>query len=267
MPITCPVQVHPVTEEEFKRLDHEVMRQAFASHNQLGRLCGEKVYQNDLTARMVAAGLKPLCKEVPVTVSHRDFRKTYYLDIIVGDTTVYELKAVSTLTGDHEKQILHYLLLLGGNRGKLVNFRTPSVQYQTVNAVLAPDEQRRYEIVANRWQDLDERNVLLRRTLTELMDEWGVFLELSLYEEALTFFLGGEHSVLRNLPLAREGIALGTQRVHLTTDSVGFKLTALTDPADHAESHLRRFLALTGLRALHSINFNRHRIELVTLVR
>ena len=70
----------------------------------------------------------------------------------------------------------------------------------------------------------------------------------------------------RNLPLAREGISLGTQRVHLTADNVGFKLTAVIDPADHVESHLRRFLALTGLRALQWINYNRHSIEFVTLV-
>jgi len=154
-----------LTEEEFKRLDYQVMHHAFASHNQLGRLCDEAVYHNDLASRLEARDLGPVRKKVPVTVSYREFRKMYYLDLVVGDSAIYEL-----------------------------------------------------------------------------------------------------NSVVRNLRLAREGIALGTQRVHLTADNVGFKLTALTDPADHAESHLRRFLALTGLHALHWINFNHHRIEFVTLV-
>lgn len=37
----------------------------------------------------------------------------------------------------------------------------------------------------------------LRTTLAALLGDWGAFLELSLYQEALTWFLGGESNVLQ----------------------------------------------------------------------
>jgi len=63
MPITGPPQLQPVTQDEFARLDYQVMRLAFESQNQLGRLCEEAVYQEDLLARLRVAGI-PADKEV-----------------------------------------------------------------------------------------------------------------------------------------------------------------------------------------------------------
>ncbi len=74
MPVTTQISLNPMAQEDFARLDYQVMRQAFASQNQLGRLCDEVIYQNDLAARLEAAGL-PALQEVPVTVTPRDFTK------------------------------------------------------------------------------------------------------------------------------------------------------------------------------------------------
>jgi hypothetical protein len=38
MPMTTQICLNPMGQEDFARLDYEVMRQAFASPNQLGRL-------------------------------------------------------------------------------------------------------------------------------------------------------------------------------------------------------------------------------------
>ena len=63
MPITSPLPPRHTTQEEFAQLDYLVMRHAFESQNQLGRLCHELIYQNDLAARLRAARL-PVQTEV-----------------------------------------------------------------------------------------------------------------------------------------------------------------------------------------------------------
>ncbi len=44
MPITCSIPMHATDQEEFARLDYCVMRHAFESQNELGRLCDEMVH-------------------------------------------------------------------------------------------------------------------------------------------------------------------------------------------------------------------------------
>ncbi|HVZ18431.1 MAG TPA: GxxExxY protein, partial [Terriglobales bacterium] len=49
---------------------------------------------------------------------------TYRADLIIGDV-VLELKAVESLTGVHEAQLLSYLRLLKKPVGLLINFHAP----------------------------------------------------------------------------------------------------------------------------------------------
>ena len=93
MPITCHISLRSINQDEFAQMDYRVMRCAFDSQNELGRLCDDAVYQNDLADRLQAAGLGPVRKEVPVTAMHRDFAKTYWLDLVVGDAGIYSTLA------------------------------------------------------------------------------------------------------------------------------------------------------------------------------
>src|SRR5438034_5003613 len=104
MPITSPIWVRPANQEEFARIDYGVMRHAFDSQNELGRLCDEIIYKNDLAARLESTSLLPVHKELPITVTHRDFTKIYSLDLVVGDAAIYELKAAACLVGEYEAQ-------------------------------------------------------------------------------------------------------------------------------------------------------------------
>ena len=60
MPISCPIKFSPISRDEYRKLDYQVMQHVFACHNELGRLCDEVIYQNDLNARLCAAGLGPI---------------------------------------------------------------------------------------------------------------------------------------------------------------------------------------------------------------
>jgi GxxExxY protein len=265
MPITCSFTARTITQEEFASLDYRLMRHAFDAQNDLGRLCDEVIYRHDLAARLETARFGPVRTEVPVAVSHAAFSKTYRLDLVVGDAAVYELKTEVALARDHDAQLLNYLFLCGTPHGKLLNFRPAHVESRFVNAVLTSEERRRFSLDTTRWRESDEASRNLRMILLDLLEDWGGFLDVALYVEAVTHFLGGEQKVMALVPLRREGFLLGNQRMHLLGPEVGFRITALPDNAEEYEPHLRGLLAHSPLRAVQWVNLARHVVQFVTV--
>lgn len=264
MPIHCPLSVACLDSDAFAAVDYRVMGHAYASQNELGRLCDECAYEADLKARLLADGFRDVHTQVPVMVTHRNFAKTYRLDLVAGNA-LYELKTVAATTGDDDKQLYNYLFLLGTQRGKLLNFRTEKVQGRIVATSLTQDERRRFQTVTEHWRDLTPVCAVLRQTLGDLLQDWGAFLEIALYQEALVHFLGGAGNVEHRVRLSRSGLDLGGQRMQVHAPGVAFRLTAVTQAPQHVESHLRRLLALTSLEAIQWINLNHSRIEFTTI--
>ena len=262
MPITSALTLPRCTEGEMRELDYAVMAHAFAVQRDLGRLCDEKIYQADLAARLTSANLSPIRREAPVTVSFRDFSKTYELDLVVADRAIYELKTVGALTSAHEAQLLNYLLLTNSTRGKLINFRPNSVEARFVNTTLDHAERHRLSVHTDGWQGDDAFFTLV----LDLLNDWGTALETSLYREALTHFLGGEERVLLQIPMQREGMALGNQRFHLASADTAFFVTSFTaEICTKHEVHLRRLLATSPLKQAYWVNIGRHDIHFRTL--
>ena len=100
MPITCAIQFEPLSTEAFGSLDYAVMAHAFASHQDLGCLADEYVYQSDFAERLVSAGFA-VAREVEVTVAFEAYQKYYFLDLVINGLAVYELKTVSKLLKQH----------------------------------------------------------------------------------------------------------------------------------------------------------------------
>lgn len=266
MPITGPPGLLPINQKEFAKLDYRVMRAAFECQNELGRLCEESIYQNDLVSRLNAAGL-PTATEVGITVTHGDFAKTYSLDLIVANAGIYELKTALRLAGPHEAQLLNYLFLCGANHGKLINFRPTQVESRFVNATLAQSERRQFSVNMDAWREHDQSDRLLREKLVDLLNDWGCWLDLELYTEALIHFSGGEDKVVHRLPLTRGHTCLGTQCFHLLNPETGFRITALPETTSDYEHQLRAMLCLSSLRTLQWVNLGRQKIRLVSLTR
>lgn len=267
MPIIVPRNLRRLEQDEFRSLDYSIMRLAFDCQNELGRLCDEEAYQRDLAARVVKAGFGTARLEEPIEVIHENFLKRYEIDLIIADGLFYETKAVAALMGEHQRQLLTYLMLCDQPRGKLVNFRATRVDDEFINCPLRMADRLQFQFHVDRWQSLSDRCDWLRDLLNRLLGDWGAFLEINLYVDAITHFLGGEPLVLRQIPLSRAGIPLGLQQFHLLTNDIAFRVTALTKDQDKYESHLQRLLALTDLRAVQWINMNHHDMELVTLTR
>jgi GxxExxY protein len=167
MPIHCPVKIASLSADEFEQLDYRLMGHAYASQNELGRLCDECVYEADLKARLLANGFRSVQTQVPVTVTHRDFSKKYFLDLLADDA-VYELKTATVLAGEHETQLFNYLFLLGVQRGKLLNFRPRKVQGKIIATSLTHAERRRFSTVTEHWNDLTPGCAVLQQTMLDL---------------------------------------------------------------------------------------------------
>jgi GxxExxY protein len=261
MPIDAP-DLPRLGRREFAAFDYEVMRHAFAMHNEIGRMCDEQGYQADLTTRLSALDWPDCRREVPIRVSHQSFVKEYFIDLLVADRFVYELKTVETLTSSHKAQLLNYLLLTNTAHGKLINFRPLSVKAEFVNA--AVDNESRHEIQLVR-DDFDHSAAGLREILMNLLADWGLFLDTALYSQALVHFLGGEAQVCRQLPLSRSGTEFASQRFQLVERDAAFLLTSYGRHLETHHTHFQRLINHSPLRALHWINLWQHEVSLCTI--
>jgi hypothetical protein len=73
MPIICDLPIKSLNRAKFVQRDELIMKCAYASQNKLGRLCDEKVYENDLADRLRAAGMGSVLTQVPIVVAHGGF--------------------------------------------------------------------------------------------------------------------------------------------------------------------------------------------------
>jgi GxxExxY protein len=266
MPIKIGVRTEPITQDDFHAIDYEVMGIVFSIHRELGRLWNEKIYQNELVHRCRGAGFERIYAEVPICVSYKDFVKVYYLDLLI-DNVIYELKTARNLVGEHEMQTINYLMLTGLNHGKLINMRSPSVQHRFVSTSMTREE--RYDVAVNdkHWLELDEGSAWLGRMFNRLLREWGAFLEVSLFYDAIVHFRGGEAVTVREIDVRDGSRLLGRQKAHLISPGVAFMISSVTKDVRHYENHLRRFVRYTPLRAIQWINFNHHNVVYKTILK
>lgn len=266
MPITHCVASKAISEEDFHLLDYKVMGLAFSIHRELGRFWNEMIYQNELAHRCQHAGFESVATEAPIQVSYQDFSKFYYVDLLIDNAVVYELKTAQALSGEHRKQTLNYLFLLGLQRGKLINMQPASVEHCFVSTRITPEKRYAFMIDDAAWQDRDEDSVWLRQLMTNLVKEWGTFLGLSLFYEAIYHFRGGEENVIKKIEIKHGSNILGAQKTHLINAEVAFKLSSITEGAAYYEQDLRRFIRFASLKALQWINFNHDRILFKTIL-
>lgn len=264
MPITSTLKLRNLTPTEFDERDAVVMRCAYASQNALGRLCDERVYENDLARRLRAEGFKSVHTQVPVCVTHADFTKEYRFDL-VADDALYELKTVSAFAPAHEAQALHYAMLADVNHVKLLNFRTGKVQGRLLVNALVADKRRVTRVVDQGWVSFTPECDALKRRMNDLLADWGGGLDGRLFEEALVHFCGGEANCVQRVSVALDGLELGTHPINTHASGVAFMVTSFNGSLDLQQEHIRRLLALTKMRAMQWINLNHTVVQLQTV--
>lgn len=243
MPIIPSIETLPISQAEFAKIAFDVMHHVFAIHNEYGRFFDEIVYKKELSRRLCGIEL-----EVAVDVVHGAFRKTYFADVIASNSGLFEFKAVEKIHPRHRAQAAHYLLLFGMQHAKIINTRPEAVEHEFVNFENPIDALRNPNIVQADYLLESPGATQLQQLLIDLIHDWGAGLDFSLYEEALTYFLGGEERVLVKVPVAGTGGVIAKQKMRLITPDTAFKLTAFPPDSsclDPYRTHAKRLLRNT----------------------
>ena len=108
---------------ELNDLTEKIIGCAIKVHRVLGPGLLESAYEVCLVHELRKAGLKAE-RQVALPVIYEGLRldADYFIDILVEDTVVIELKSVEHLLPIHEAQLLTYLKLANKKLGLLINF-------------------------------------------------------------------------------------------------------------------------------------------------
>lgn len=260
MPIIPSIPLRRISQQEFGAMSFEVMRHVFEMHKEFGRFFDEKIYKRELARRLPGVRL-----ETPLDFIHESFRKRYFLDVLLDAAGLFEFKAVERLVPRHRAQSLHYLFAGNLAHAKLINMRPESVEHEFINSALTEDGRKRFTITTTRWDRTMAGASCVEEVMVALLKDWGAGLEVPLYEEALTHFLGGGSMVEQEVEIRHGSTSLGHQRFRLAAPEVAFKLTALTECQEEFEDHTRRLLAHTSMKALLWVNLTVSEITFTTL--
>jgi GxxExxY protein len=265
MPIEISTTIEAYDQENFHAVDRRIMGVVFDVHNEFGRLLDEELYKLEISERCLVLGIQPVEREVRIQVRHATFSKDYYMDLLFCRGVMLEAKVAEALVPAHRSQALNYLLLAGLKHGRLVNLRSDRVQHEFISTTLTQEERRRFEVVEQEWLELGDRSRLLKMTMTELLTDWGAFLDVGLYREALVHFMGGPGIVCQPVQVHSGLRTLGVQNLNLVDAETAFAVTTKQTDVGAFRDHLSRLLYHTKLKAIQWINLNRHLVEFTTL--
>lgn len=113
-------------------LSYKIIGACFEIHRELGGKYQEKYYQRALEIKLKELGIpfrKELC--VPLKFSGQDIGK-YFIDFLVNNKVVVELKVVPNFSPIDFKQVSAYLKSNGLKLGILLNFKGSVVTYRRI---------------------------------------------------------------------------------------------------------------------------------------
>jgi GxxExxY protein len=110
---------------------YAIIGACMAVHGELGHGFLEAVYQEALAIEFTRRGI-PFVREKRLAIwySGSQLSTGYDADFVCYDSVILELKALSALAPGHHAQTIHYLKATGSERGLLVNFGTPRLEYR-----------------------------------------------------------------------------------------------------------------------------------------
>lgn len=264
MPIVVHAKTRRISQSEFGKITYATMGHVFDIHNQMGRFFDESIYKQAVAAR-TGNGRAEVCIEV----TFEDFRKEYFMDLLVDDAAVFELKVAKKLSGRHRAQLLNYLLLTDLSHGKLINLGGETVEHEFVNTSLTRNDRIGFIVDDSGFSAASPNDRRLFEYLSAILRDWGTGLEISLYTMAAPHFLGGEAVVTRNVDTFLDSTRIGRQKMQIVSPDTAFVITQIApeDDLSRFEDHCRRLLNHTALRRMQWINVTLHQVTFRTITR
>lgn len=109
-------------------LTYQVRGAIYKVHSILGPGLFESVYEAALIYELRQLNLDVQSQvALPVLYNNVQLEIGFWLDILIEDTVIVEIKSVETLLDVHKKQLLTYLKLSGKKLGILVNFNVSTL--------------------------------------------------------------------------------------------------------------------------------------------
>jgi len=111
---------------EYEEIAKSILNSAFEVHKELGPGLLESVYEICLAEELIRNGLSIKSQvKLPVFYKGKELNKDFYIDILVEESIIIELKSVEVLLPVHEVQLLTYMKLADKRLGFLINFNVP----------------------------------------------------------------------------------------------------------------------------------------------
>lgn len=106
-------------------LGRKIIGLAIEVHKYLGPGLLENIYERCLFEELNVNGIKSK-RQVPLNIVYKSsyIGIGYYIDLVVEDSLIIELKCVEKIQNIHKAQLLTYLKLSGVNVGYLFNFNS-----------------------------------------------------------------------------------------------------------------------------------------------
>ena len=113
---------------ELEKITHKIIGCAYKVFNTLGFGFLESIYKKGMVIELTGSNLK-VEEETPLKVYYgNQVAGDFYIDLLVEDEIVIELKSVENLTKAHEVQLVNYLTGLKKDIGLLINFGLSGVE-------------------------------------------------------------------------------------------------------------------------------------------
>jgi hypothetical protein len=140
------------------------------------------------------------------------------------------------------------------------------VEHEFVNTRLTHHDRTVFSVRDVDWREPETDLGNVKELMVEILCDWGAGLDLHLYEDALTHFLGGKERVMTEIDIVSGDRTVGRQKIRLSGPHTAFKITALGDEGmTRFEDHAQRFLQHTRLESIHWINVTRGYVTFRTL--
>ena len=117
-----------VNRDHLNRLSSQVIGAAIEMHRIMGPGLLESVYQECLIDELELRGVTAAQQvESPLYYKGKLLRDRYWMDVVVEESLLVEIKAVESLAPIHEAQVLTYLRLSEFPLGLLINFNSTTL--------------------------------------------------------------------------------------------------------------------------------------------
>ena len=115
----------------YKKETFDIIGVAMEVHNELGPGFLEAVYQEAFEIELINQNI-PYEREKVLTIFYKKekLKREFTADFFCFGKIIVELKALSSLDGNHQAQLLNYITATNTKVGLLINFGAKSLEYK-----------------------------------------------------------------------------------------------------------------------------------------